>query len=360
MIAVWLGLRCSSTGVPMTTTTCSAVPTIAGSAEASRRPAASARCSTSSAPGSCERHPARVHQADGGFADVVDGHLGAAVGEREASGRPTWPQPPITTTWRSNWPDSDVPVIVCLPICPLPGRPGARLTPNPTASSCRTSFVCGDRLGPASMPLSCTRVAGTVPLLPSVNSKDVRRAPEEYKVGRSEATTPVAEAGATPPAPAVPSPHWWAGPRPWAWTAAFAAAGLALFAAYLRQAQTVPVNSDGASNALQAWDMLHGNLLLRGWTVGGRVVLHHRTARVHARRAGPRAERGRAARVGRDHLHAGRAGRRCWPGGGRRAARASSGCSIAAGIMLAPQLGPGVVHPALPARPHRHPGARCW
>ena len=85
-------------------------------------------------------------------------------------------------------------------------------------------------------------------------------------MGRSEATTPVAEAGATPPAPAVPSPHWWAGPRPWAWTAAFAAAGLALFAAYLRQAQTVPVNSDGGSNALQAWDMLHGNVLLRGWT----------------------------------------------------------------------------------------------
>jgi len=27
----------------------------------------------------------------------------------------------------------------------------------------------------------------------------------------------------------------------------------------------VPVNSDGASNALQAWAMLHGNPLLRGW-----------------------------------------------------------------------------------------------
>ena len=26
-----------------------------------------------------------------------------------------------------------------------------------------------------------------------------------------------------------------------------------------------PANSDGASNALQAWDMLHGNLLLHGW-----------------------------------------------------------------------------------------------
>ena len=43
--------------------------------------------------------------------------------------------------------------------------------------------------------------------------------------------------------------------------------GLLLFVAYLRQAWTSGVNSDGASNALQAWDMLHGNILLRGWTV---------------------------------------------------------------------------------------------
>ena len=27
------------------------------------------------------------------------------------------------------------------------------------------------------------------------------------------------------------------------------------------------VTPDAASNALQAWDMLHGNVLLRGWTV---------------------------------------------------------------------------------------------
>jgi hypothetical protein len=34
---------------------------------------------------------------------------------------------------------------------------------------------------------------------------------------------------------------------------------------YLRQARTIWVTSDGASNALQAWDMLHGNVLLHGW-----------------------------------------------------------------------------------------------
>ncbi|MGD0705834.1 MAG: hypothetical protein ABSA02_38875 [Trebonia sp.] len=40
---------------------------------------------------------------------------------------------------------------------------------------------------------------------------------------------------------------------------------LAAFAVYLRLARTRAVNSDGASQALQAWDMLHGNPLLRGW-----------------------------------------------------------------------------------------------
>jgi hypothetical protein len=48
---------------------------------------------------------------------------------------------------------------------------------------------------------------------------------------------------------------------------AWAAGALAAFTAYLRLAQTRAVNSDGASQALQAWDMLHGNPLLRGWTV---------------------------------------------------------------------------------------------
>ena len=55
--------------------------------------------------------------------------------------------------------------------------------------------------------------------------------------------------------------------RRWVWPAGFIAVGLVLFAAYLAEARTVPIMSDTASNALQAWDMLHGNLLLRGWTV---------------------------------------------------------------------------------------------
>jgi hypothetical protein len=42
---------------------------------------------------------------------------------------------------------------------------------------------------------------------------------------------------------------------------------IAAFASYLQLARTRAVNSDGASNALQAWDMLHGNLLLHGWSL---------------------------------------------------------------------------------------------
>ena len=51
----------------------------------------------------------------------------------------------------------------------------------------------------------------------------------------------------------------------WAGGALLAAA--VLMACYLRIAGTVSVISDGAGNALQAWDMLHDNLLLHGWWV---------------------------------------------------------------------------------------------
>ena len=52
-----------------------------------------------------------------------------------------------------------------------------------------------------------------------------------------------------------------------AWAAGTAVAAAALFTCYLRQSRTVAVGSDGASQALQAWDLLHGNVLLRGWWV---------------------------------------------------------------------------------------------
>jgi len=47
--------------------------------------------------------------------------------------------------------------------------------------------------------------------------------------------------------------------------ARWAVAAAVCFAVYLRLARTTAVNSDGAAQVLQAWDMLHGNLLLSGW-----------------------------------------------------------------------------------------------
>jgi hypothetical protein len=49
-----------------------------------------------------------------------------------------------------------------------------------------------------------------------------------------------------------------------AWIVGF----VALFALYLRISFTGGVTSDGANNVLQAWDMLHGHVLLHGWIIG--------------------------------------------------------------------------------------------
>jgi hypothetical protein len=55
--------------------------------------------------------------------------------------------------------------------------------------------------------------------------------------------------------------RWWA-------AAAWAGGVLALFAFFLRISLGSRVDSDGANNALQAWDMLHGHVLLHGWLIG--------------------------------------------------------------------------------------------
>jgi hypothetical protein len=54
----------------------------------------------------------------------------------------------------------------------------------------------------------------------------------------------------------------------WAWAGAVAVGAVVLFLCYLRLSRTYADGSDSADQALQAWDMLHGNLLLHGWTVG--------------------------------------------------------------------------------------------
>jgi len=56
--------------------------------------------------------------------------------------------------------------------------------------------------------------------------------------------------------------------RRWRAAVAWGAGGLVLFAFFLRISLGSVVDSDGANNALQAWDMLHGHVLLHGWVIG--------------------------------------------------------------------------------------------
>jgi hypothetical protein len=73
----------------------------------------------------------------------------------------------------------------------------------------------------------------------------------------------VAGPGAPVPArPADRQPRW----RSRVLTAAaLLLVAVGLFLCYVTVSRTVPVTTDGAGNALQAWSMLHGNWLLRGW-----------------------------------------------------------------------------------------------
>ncbi len=88
----------------------------------------------------------------------------------------------------------------------------------------------------------------------------------------SESPSAVAVTDTEPPAATKAGqerdPRWWV---TWllrlAWFVGIVGAGIGLYFCYLYVSRTARVGSDGASNALQAWDMLHGNPLLRGWTV---------------------------------------------------------------------------------------------
>jgi hypothetical protein len=54
----------------------------------------------------------------------------------------------------------------------------------------------------------------------------------------------------------------------WLAAAAWVGGSVALGALYLRISRSSFVDSDGANTSLQAWDLLHGHLLLHGWLVG--------------------------------------------------------------------------------------------
>ena len=67
--------------------------------------------------------------------------------------------------------------------------------------------------------------------------------------------------------PGRPGEPGWASRARLAWIAAYTGASIVLFLCYLRVSGTQSISSDGGSNALEAWDMLHGNLVLHGWTL---------------------------------------------------------------------------------------------
>jgi hypothetical protein len=83
----------------------------------------------------------------------------------------------------------------------------------------------------------------------------------ERPAAAAVADQPAADAGRP-----AQQPGWLSRAR-LAWIGAYLAAGVVLFLCYLRVSGTQSISSDGGSNALEAWDMLHGNLLLHGWTV---------------------------------------------------------------------------------------------
>jgi hypothetical protein len=92
------------------------------------------------------------------------------------------------------------------------------------------------------------------------------RAGENHAVGTDPAEAQRADA--TPAPPQSPQARRSSAPRRlWtvlAWIAGF----LALSALFVRISLSKVVTSDGANNALQAWDMLHGHVLLHGWIIG--------------------------------------------------------------------------------------------
>jgi hypothetical protein len=120
------------------------------------------------------------------------------------------------------------------------------------------------------------------------------------------------------------------------------AAGAGLLWCYARLAATFPGGSDGASSALEARDLLYGNVLLRGWTLTDvsfyTTELPEYAAVELARGLSPAVPHAAAALtyvlllVFAALLARGRA----------RGAEGWSRALIAAGIMLAPQLGNGV------------------
>ncbi len=155
----------------------------------------------------------------------------------------------------------------------------------------------------------------------------------------AETQSPASPAAAAGPAGREGPPRV---PRRWASLAAYLLSGAVLFVAYLRLSETYSLNSDSANILLMGWDLLHGHLLLHGWyssdvsfyptelpqyaLLEGILGLHMQTAHVAA-----------AMTYTLTFLLAVLLAR---SGATGRAAMIRT--LIAAGIMLAPQIGLGV------------------
>jgi hypothetical protein len=114
-------------------------------------------------------------------------------------------------------------------------------------------------------------------------------------------------------------------------------------AVYTRLSWTFPADSDGASNALQAWQMLHGNPLLRGWVLSD--VSFYTTELPQYMLV----ELAHGLNEGVIHIAAAitytlAIGFAALLAAGRGTGRTAAGAvCIAAGIMLAPQLPTGIL-----------------
>ncbi len=130
--------------------------------------------------------------------------------------------------------------------------------------------------------------------------------------------------------------------RRWAVAAGYLLAGAALFAAYARLSQTYTLNSDSANILLMGSDLLHGNLLLHSWYMSD-VSFYPTELPQYALLEGIFGLRAETA-----HIAAGMTYTLALLFAVMLARSGSSGRQrlirtlIAAGIMLAPQLGLGV------------------
>ena len=136
--------------------------------------------------------------------------------------------------------------------------------------------------------------------------------------------------------------------RRWAAVAGYVLSGAVLFVAYLRLSETYSLNSDSANILLMGWDLLHGHLLLHGWYMSDVSFFPTELPQYALLESflGPHMQTAHVAAAMTYTLTFLLAVLLARSGGASPAGRSSRTLLvrtlIAAGIMLAPQLGLGV------------------